>query len=132
MISIGTKIRSQRRQLGLTLAELAGRTGISTPYLSLIETGRVLNPPSDEKLRQLEQSLGFDSGDLLTQAHLQRTPLDVRAMLGQLLTKDKPAGKSGKKSADEDIDAGTIKGACENYRKPAQRKPSASPALRCP
>ena len=35
--------------------ELA-KTGISKPYLSLIETGRVPNPPSDEKLRRLEQA----------------------------------------------------------------------------
>jgi SOS-response transcriptional repressor LexA len=95
MQSIGTKIRSQRRQLGLTLAELAGRTGISTPYLSLIETGRVPNPPSDEKLKRLEQSLGFPSAELLTQAHLQRTPSDVRAMLGRLLDTRKQGSPNG-------------------------------------
>jgi phage repressor protein C with HTH and peptisase S24 domain len=71
--------------LGLTLDELAGRTGISKPYLSLIENGRVPNPPSDEKLRRLEQTLGFPAGELLSQAHLQRTPRDVRAVLSKLL-----------------------------------------------
>ena len=85
---LGPKIRRQRRRLGLTLDELAGRTGISKPYLSLIETGRVPNPPSDEKLRRLEQSLGFTLGELLTQAHLQRTPKDVRAMLQRLMKAD--------------------------------------------
>jgi SOS-response transcriptional repressor LexA len=85
MEPLGTKLRRQRRRLGLTLDELAGRTGISKPYLSLIETGRVPNPPSDEKLRKLEQTLGFTAGELLTQAHLQRTPRDVRAMLQKLL-----------------------------------------------
>src|SRR5579859_6375539 len=88
--AIGTKLRRQRRRLGLTLDELAGRTGISKPYLSLIETGRVTNPPSDEKLRRLEQSLGFNPSELLTQAHLQRTPRDVRAVLQKLM-----AGGSG-------------------------------------
>lgn len=82
---MGAKLRRQRRRLGLTLDELAGRTGISKPYLSLIETGRVPNPPSDEKLRRLEQSLGFPQGELISQAHLQRTPRDVRAVLNQLL-----------------------------------------------
>ena len=91
MDSLGTKLRRQRRRLGLTLDELAGRTGISKPYLSLIETGRVPNPPSDEKLRRLEQSLGFASNELLTQAHLQRTPRDVRVMLQRLLVN---AGKN--------------------------------------
>ena len=83
--ALGPKLRRQRRRLGLTLDELAGRTGISKPYLSLIETGRVPNPPSDEKLKRLEQSLGFKSGELLAQAHLHRTPKDVRAMLAKLI-----------------------------------------------
>ncbi|MEA2711324.1 MAG: hypothetical protein QOF78_3925 [Phycisphaerales bacterium] len=85
MEALGPKLRRQRRRLGLTLDELAGRTGISKPYLSLIETGRVPNPPSDEKLRRLEQSLGFTPGELVTQAHIQRTPRDVRAVLTRLL-----------------------------------------------
>src|SRR5882724_5660772 len=85
METLGTKLRRHRRRMGLTLDELAGRTGISKPYLSLIETGRVPNPPSDEKLRRLEQTLGFSTGQLVTQAHLQRTPRDVRAVLTRLL-----------------------------------------------
>ena len=85
MEALGPKLRRQRRRLGLTLDELAGRTGISKPYLSLIETGRVPNPPSDEKLRRLEQTLGFTPGELVTQAHLHRTPRDVRAVLSKLL-----------------------------------------------
>lgn len=85
MEALGPKLRRQRRRLGLTLDDLAGRTGISKPYLSLIETGRVPNPPSDEKLRRLEQSLGFKAGELVTQAHLHRTPRDVRAVLSRLL-----------------------------------------------
>src|SRR5437870_12915540 len=85
MEALGPKLRRQRRRLGLTLDELAGRTSISKPYLSLIETGRVPNPPSDEKLRRLEQTLGFIPGELITQAHLYRTPRDVRAVLQQLV-----------------------------------------------
>jgi phage repressor protein C with HTH and peptisase S24 domain len=71
--------------MGFSLDDLARRTGISKPYLSLIETGRVPNPPSDEKLVRLEQTLGFPSGELLTQAHLFKTPKDVRALLQGLL-----------------------------------------------
>ena len=85
MEALGPKLRRQRRRLGLTLDELAGRTGISKPYLSLIETGRVPNPPSDEKLRRLEQTLGFTPGELITQAHLHRTPRDVRVVLQRLM-----------------------------------------------
>ncbi|MFI5381290.1 MAG: helix-turn-helix domain-containing protein [Tepidisphaerales bacterium] len=83
--SLGVKLRKQRRKLGLTLDDLAERTGISKPYLSLIETGRVPNPPSDEKLRKLETTLSFAPGELLSQAHLMRTPLDVRAALEKLI-----------------------------------------------
>ena len=83
--AMGPKIRKHRRRLGLTLDELAGRTNLSKPYLSLIETGRVPNPPSDEKLRRLEQTLGFPAGELVTQAHLHRTPKDVRAVLAKLM-----------------------------------------------
>src|SRR3954463_10061661 len=95
MEPLGPKLRRQRRRLGLTLDELAGRTGISKPYLSLIETGRVPNPPSDEKLRRLEQTLGFASNELVTQAHLQRTPRDVRAMLQKLLADSASAKLAG-------------------------------------
>jgi len=93
--ALGPKLRRQRRRLGLTLDELAGRTGISKPYLSLIETGRVPNPPSDEKLRRLEQTLGFTPGELVTQAHLQRTPRDVRAVLTKLLSQRQGKNEDG-------------------------------------
>ena len=85
MDTLGTKLRHRRRQLGLTLEDLAGRTGISRPYLSLIETGQIPHPPSDPKLRILENSLGFATGELVGQAQLQRTPPDIRAILGRLL-----------------------------------------------
>lgn len=94
MEALGPKLRRQRRRLGYTLDELATKTGISKPYLSLIETGRVPNPPSDQKLRKLEQVLGFKDGELITQAHLHRTPRDVRAMLLKLM-------KEGKKGVGE-------------------------------
>ncbi len=116
METLGPKIRKQRRRLGLTLDELAGRAAISKPYLSLIETGRVSNPPSDEKLRRLEQTLGFGQGELLTFAHLQRTPQDVRAMLKQLLagkgTNGHPAKKEEavKNGESDQSDSGEIAG----------------------
>src|ERR687890_452338 len=100
--ALGTKLRRKRLRLGLTLDELAGGTGISKPYLSLIETGRVPNPPSDEKLRKLEQTLGFTAGELLTQAHLQRTPRDVRAMLQKLLEGAKNGNGQGAHRNDSD------------------------------
>lgn len=102
MEALGPKLRKQRRKLGLTLDELAGRTSISKPYLSLIETGRVPNPPSDAKLRRLEQSLGFAAGELVTQAQIHRTPRDVRVMLQQLLQSKGLADKTADSPADLD------------------------------
>lgn len=94
-LTIGTQIRQRRRRMGLTLDELSGRTGISKPYLSLIETSRVNNPPSDEKLRKIEVALGFNSGFLLSQAHLARTPADVRSMLRKLMAAKQQAPVAG-------------------------------------
>jgi SOS-response transcriptional repressor LexA len=110
MQTLGPKIRKQRRRLGLTLDELSGRTGISKPYLSLIETGRVSNPPSDQKLARLEQTLAFNNGELLIHAHLHRTPRDVRAVLGQLLLRFRVGGEGSaitpdKPAADDDAGA---------------------------
>src|ERR671925_510934 len=104
MQTLGGKIRKQRRRLGLTLDELAGRTGISKPYLSLIETGRVPNPPSDEKLRRLEQTLGFTPGELITQAHLHRTPRDVRVVLQQLVQSGNRVSGFGDRVSEENSD----------------------------
>lgn len=101
MEPLGTKIRRLRRRLGLTLDELAVKTAISKPYLSLIETGRVPNPPSDEKLRRLEQALGFPPGELVSQAHLQKTPRDVRAVLHKLIEEGKKkAGEEGEERSE--------------------------------
>jgi transcriptional regulator with XRE-family HTH domain len=103
MEPLGTKLRQKRRHLSMTLDDLATRTGISKPYLSLIETGRVPNPPSDEKLRALERELGFNAGELISQANLQRTPTAVRAMLSELLngSTETPASTDEPASTDD-------------------------------
>jgi repressor LexA len=113
MEALGEKLRRQRRRLGLTLDELAARSSISKPYLSLIETGRVPNPPSDEKLQRLEQALGFAAGELVAQAHLQRTPADVRTVLQRLLLQYRTADTGAPAVAGEapvDLDAAYFNG----------------------
>lgn len=125
MEALGPKLRRQRRRLGLTLDELAGRTGISKPYLSLIETGRVPNPPSDEKLRRLEQTLGFTPGELVTQAHLQRTPRDVRAVLTKLLRgQEERVSGIGVRGSGEEKANGTV--VLARNPTPDTRNPSAA------
>jgi repressor LexA len=100
MEPLGPKIRRMRRRAGFTLDELAVKTAISKPYLSLIETGRVPNPPSDEKLRRLEQALGFPPGELVTQAHLHRTPRDVRAVLQRLIEEGRKKAEANGESSE--------------------------------
>jgi phage repressor protein C with HTH and peptisase S24 domain len=77
-MSIGTIIRRRREELSLTQDQVALRVGISKPYLSNIETGKVKNPPTDAILEALERVLEFSSGELTRVAHLARTPVDVR------------------------------------------------------
>ena len=78
-MSLGQIIRDRRRQLNLTLDEVADRTGFSKPYLSTVETGKVKNPPSDNCLVKLERVLDFETGLLLHIAHVEAMPADVRS-----------------------------------------------------
>lgn len=55
---LGYKVRSLRRQAGLTQATLAGRLGISASYLNLLENDR--RPFTAELLLALAQSLDVD------------------------------------------------------------------------
>ncbi|HEX5241718.1 MAG TPA: XRE family transcriptional regulator [Tepidisphaeraceae bacterium] len=119
MEALGPKIRKYRRRLGLTLDELAGRTSISKPYLSLIETGRVTNPPSDEKLRRLEQVLAFTPGELVTQAHIQRTPRDVQAMLQKLMAGKEALGDQPATGVAAKAEGAKTKGAQAVAARPA-------------
>jgi SOS-response transcriptional repressor LexA len=75
------------------LDEVAARTRISKPYLSLIETGRVPNPPSDEKLTRLEKVLEFPDGQLVTRAHWLKTPADVRMAIEGMMSETKSNGQ---------------------------------------
>lgn len=77
-MSLGQIIRKRREMLHLTLDEVAAATGFSKPYLSTIETGRVNNPPSDKLLHRLEETLKFQTGELLHLAHFEGLPADVR------------------------------------------------------
>lgn len=89
MEPLGTQLRRQRRRLALSLDDVSRLTGISKPYLSLVETNKA-RPPSDEKIRRLEATLKFPAGALLVHAHLARTPDDVRQMLQRLLAGNPP------------------------------------------
>lgn len=57
--SIGEFIRSKRKGKGLSVRELARRTGVSHPYLSQLETGSHNNPSLDT-LRKICKQLDVD------------------------------------------------------------------------
>jgi transcriptional regulator with XRE-family HTH domain len=54
--SFGERIRARRKELGLSLEELAQRTGLTASFLSLVE--RDMSNPSLESLRHIAEALG--------------------------------------------------------------------------
>ncbi len=60
--SLGSVIRERRKSLGLTLAQMAQRTGVSLGYLSQIELGK--NSASIETLYRISLGLGLKIADL--------------------------------------------------------------------
>jgi len=60
--SLGAAIRERRKGLGLTLAQMAQRTGVSLGYLSQIELGK--NSASIETLYRISLGLGVKIADL--------------------------------------------------------------------
>ncbi len=60
--SLGSAIRERRKSLGLTLAQMAQRTGVSLGYLSQIELGK--NSASIETLYRISLGLGVRMSEL--------------------------------------------------------------------
>ena len=60
--SLGNAIRERRKALGLTLADMAKRTGVSLGYLSQIELGK--NSASIETLYRISLGLGIRMSEL--------------------------------------------------------------------
>ncbi len=60
--SLGASIRERRKTLGLTLAQMAQRTGVSLGYLSQIELGK--NSASIETLYRISLGLGMRMSEL--------------------------------------------------------------------
>jgi predicted transcriptional regulator len=59
---VGDVLRTERKQAGRTLADVAEQAGISTPYLSEVERGR--KEPSSEVLSAVAGALGLRLVDL--------------------------------------------------------------------
>lgn len=72
-------LRSTREAQSLTLLQLGRRIGVSSSYLSRIETGDKTHQPSEALLVRLAAELGLDEDALLVAAG--RIPKDVHAFL---------------------------------------------------
>jgi transcriptional regulator with XRE-family HTH domain len=60
--AIGRELREERRGQDRTLADVAGRAGVSTQYLSEVERGR--KEPSSEVIEAIGGALGLGLVDL--------------------------------------------------------------------
>src|SRR5215813_7191472 len=63
-VIFGMKMRQYRERAGLSLTDLAGRTGLSTSYLTEIEHGKKY--PKAEKIERLADELGRSYDDLVS------------------------------------------------------------------
>ncbi|WP_158289463.1 helix-turn-helix domain-containing protein [Paenibacillus flagellatus] len=64
----GSYLRSLREKKGLTLSKIAQLSGVSHPYLSQIENGKVKGVPSPEILKKLAEPLGVSHAELMVEA----------------------------------------------------------------
>jgi DNA-binding XRE family transcriptional regulator len=83
----GDVLREQRHRLGQTLAQVAGRAGISVQYLSEIERGR--KEPSSEVLGAVSGALQLTLVDVTRLVLRRLAPLDLTSRSGPF---DRPSG----------------------------------------
>ncbi|MER8038986.1 helix-turn-helix domain-containing protein [Streptomyces hydrogenans] len=76
-LRVGAAVRRRRRALDLTLAEVAGRSGLSSPFLSQIENDRAR--PSMRSLQRIADALGTTAVQLLGSSQETRAVDVVRA-----------------------------------------------------
>ena len=101
LAEMGRRIRLQRQKMSMTLDDLAAATGISKPYLSNIETARLVGPPSSEKLAHIEKALTFATGELVRLADWLRTPESIRQLMPETNNSALPRLGSGAVDLDE-------------------------------
>ncbi|MZD10451.1 helix-turn-helix domain-containing protein [Streptomyces sp. SID5785] len=82
---VGPGIRRRRRALDLTLADVAGRAGVSVPFLSQVENGR--SRPSMSSLQRIADALDTTAVQLLAAAQGPR-PVDVVRDAGPAAVRD--------------------------------------------
>ncbi|MFF3324291.1 helix-turn-helix domain-containing protein [Streptomyces sp. NPDC002889] len=76
-LRVGAAVRRRRRALGLTLAVVSARSGLSVPFLSQVENERAR--PSMRSLQRVADALDTTAGLLLAASDAARTVDLVRA-----------------------------------------------------
>ncbi|SNQ49814.1 putative transcriptional regulator [Frankia canadensis] len=71
-VRLGGAVRAQRHALGLTLVDVAGRAGLSHPFLSQLERG--LARPSMRSLTAIASALGTSAQALMAAADAASAP----------------------------------------------------------
>lgn len=79
---IGANIRAYREEVGLSLNQLAERSGISKGYLSALENeGNETRRPSGETLYAIAEALGVTISDLMGRSLLPPEAAEIPASL---------------------------------------------------
>lgn len=91
---IGSVFRRLRRELGITLRELAEQAQVSVPYLSEIERGR--KEPSSEILAAICRALDLELSDLLAEVQFDlttavRSTLPIQLQTAAIRVEDRSA-----------------------------------------
>lgn len=90
---MGGRIRSLRREQGLTLVQLAGLVGMSQPFLSLVERGHARL--SLASMAKISAALGVRSGSLLARPPARRL---TDARVDVVLRGDEPRDRTGERT----------------------------------
>jgi transcriptional regulator with XRE-family HTH domain len=75
VVSVAQRLRAARRQEGLTLAELAQRSGVSIATISKIETGKISG--GFETIYKIARGLGLLVTDIITESGPRRPALTI-------------------------------------------------------
>ncbi len=81
---LGQRLREARHRAGLTLQQLAERTGCTKGYLSQIENGRRDTAPSRALLERFESALAIPPGSLTALADWLATPEPVKRQVERM------------------------------------------------
>lgn len=126
-MKVNEQIRARREQLGLTVARVAKRAGVSEQAVRYWEAGRSV--PRKEALRVLQEILNFtidwtegkasgrpvgasalfDQSDVELLLLLCRLPPHVKGMIGELASEILSAPATGRRAFSEKVGGGPIK-----------------------